>query len=158
VPLRVVLDARARLPLTSKLVQTARATPLLVVAGPEAPQEALTRLENQGASTLRVALAGPGRVDINGLLEHLGRERRTNILVEGGAEVLGALVDAQAIDEAHVFIAPLLLGGGRSALAGTGPERLADALRLTDAEVQAVGNDVYVRLHRAQTDAAPRST
>ena len=44
-------------------------------------------------------------------LDELGRRRMTNVLVEGGSQLLGSLFDAGEIDEVHVFIAPKLIGG-----------------------------------------------
>ena len=79
------------------------------------------------------------------LLNELGRRRMTNILVEGGAKVLGALLDAGEIDEVHAFIAPKLIGGaGPSPLRGEGRALMADALRLTSPKVETIGEDVYV--------------
>ena len=49
---------------------------------------------------------------LDALLAELGRRRLTNVLVEGGGRLLGSLLDARAIDEVHVFIAPKLVGGG----------------------------------------------
>ena len=43
---------------------------------------------------------------LDALLAELGRRRWTNVLVEGGGHLLGSLLDARAIDEVHVFMAP----------------------------------------------------
>ncbi len=48
---------------------------------------------------------------LESLLDELGRRRMTNILVEGGGKLLGALFDRRAVDEVHVFIAPKFAGG-----------------------------------------------
>ena len=45
------------------------------------------------------------------LLDELGRRQMTNVLVEGGGQLLGSLLDAGQIDEVHAFIAPKLIGG-----------------------------------------------
>ena len=68
------------------------------------------------------------------------------MLVEGGAAVLGSFLDAKAIDEVHVFIAPVLAGGGaaRTPIAGQGAGRIADALALTDWRVETVEGDVVI--------------
>ncbi len=68
------------------------------------------------------------------------------MLVEGGAEVLGSFLDAGAIDEVHVFLAPKLIGGAkaRSAVGGQGVARLEEALKLTDWQVERVGNDILL--------------
>ncbi len=77
----------------------------------------------------------------------------TNVLVEGGAEVFGSFLDLGAIDEAHVFIAPFLLGGceSKTAVAGRGSEQIAAGLRLTTTEVKLLDGDVYVRGWREVT-------
>src|SRR5262245_10198112 len=112
VPLRIVLDSQARLPPTSQLVATAPTTPTMVVAteGSEAAGR-LAALEQAGCQTLVLAKSDQGRVPIGQLLDHLGKLRHTNLLVEGGSEVLGSFLDAGAIDEVHVFIAAMLVGG-----------------------------------------------
>jgi diaminohydroxyphosphoribosylaminopyrimidine deaminase/5-amino-6-(5-phosphoribosylamino)uracil reductase len=69
----------------------------------------------------------------------------TNLLVEGGAEVFGAFLDVRLVDEVHVFVAPVLLGG-RSALSPVGGHGrgLAEALRFARWERQSVGGDTYL--------------
>ena len=75
----------------------------------------------------------------------------TNILVEGGAEVHGSFRDAEEIDEAHVFIAPMLVGGAaaKSAVGGRGVDRLASALRMAEWEMDRVGADLYFHGRRS---------
>jgi diaminohydroxyphosphoribosylaminopyrimidine deaminase/5-amino-6-(5-phosphoribosylamino)uracil reductase len=93
------------------------------------------------------SIPGPnGRPDLAALLQELGRRRWTNILVEGGSEVLGSFFDARAIDEVHVFIAPKLVGGRQAPapIAGLGAERLVDALQLTDWQVRELQGDVLI--------------
>ena len=75
----------------------------------------------------------------------------TNILVEGGAEVLGSFLDADAIDEVHVNIAPCLVGSAtaKTAIGGQGADRLSMALRLTEWHVEQVSGDLYIHGWRA---------
>ena len=86
------------------------------------------------------------RDDVAALLAELGRRRFTNVLVEGGGGALGAFLDADAIDEVHVYIAPLLAGGAaaRTPIAGVGIEKIADALRLAEMYVEVVEGDVVL--------------
>ena len=60
----------------------------------------------------------------------------TNVLVEGGAGLLGAFLDAGAVDEFHVFVAPKLVGGldAPSPVCGVGIERMADALHWSSSQ------------------------
>jgi diaminohydroxyphosphoribosylaminopyrimidine deaminase/5-amino-6-(5-phosphoribosylamino)uracil reductase len=70
----------------------------------------------------------------------------TNILVEGGAEILGSFLDACAIDEVHVFVAPRLLGGsaGRTPIGGLGAATIASALPVVETSVEVIEGDVLV--------------
>jgi diaminohydroxyphosphoribosylaminopyrimidine deaminase/5-amino-6-(5-phosphoribosylamino)uracil reductase len=144
-PVRVVLDSRGSLRASSRLVQTAREAPVLVAAaGPVAEGEA-DELRAAGCEVLVLAAAG-GRTAVTPLLDELGRRRMTNVLVEGGAGVLGSFLDADAIDEVHVFIAPRLVGGAdaRTPIGGWGIEKIRDALRVAEWQVEQLEGDVYV--------------
>src|SRR5262249_7269735 len=99
--LRVVLDSRGRLPATSLLARTAKDTPTLVVPAGDLPAARAEELRATGCDLLALP-AAQGRPDVAALLDELGRRRITNVLVEGGGEVLGSFVDAGVIDEVHV--------------------------------------------------------
>jgi diaminohydroxyphosphoribosylaminopyrimidine deaminase/5-amino-6-(5-phosphoribosylamino)uracil reductase len=147
---RVVLDSQARLPPASQLVQTAQLVPMLLVTSSSTPEAKLALLRAAGCQVLMLEPDALGRPDLQHLLVHLGRQRATNLLVEGGAQVLGSFLDAGAIDEVHVFIAPRLIGGAaaKTAITGTGLERIAAALLLTETAVELIDGDIYVRGRR----------
>ena len=100
---RVILDRQARLPLDSQLVRTARETPVLL-ATCCTDSARLDPLRSAGCEILVLPAAETG-VSLPDLLRELGRRRWTNLLIEGGATVLGDCLDARAIDEVHVFMA-----------------------------------------------------
>jgi diaminohydroxyphosphoribosylaminopyrimidine deaminase/5-amino-6-(5-phosphoribosylamino)uracil reductase len=135
---RVVLDSRARLPAGSRLVQTVSEAPLLLVTTGAKPADLIA----QGVELL--TLAGENRPAVAALLDELGRRRMTNLLVEGGGAVLGSFRDAGAVDEVHVFIAPMLIGGtaAKGPVGGDGADRLADAFRLSHWEFERIGPDL----------------
>jgi diaminohydroxyphosphoribosylaminopyrimidine deaminase/5-amino-6-(5-phosphoribosylamino)uracil reductase len=142
---RVVLDSKGRLPPAGRLASSARQTPVLVATAAAAPEN-IAELRECGCEVLGLP-GGDGRVDVSALLAEMGRRRYTNVLVEGGAEVLGSFRDAGAIDEVHVFIAPRLAGGAeaRTPMGGRGVERIAEALRLAEWRFEDVAGDLYVR-------------
>jgi diaminohydroxyphosphoribosylaminopyrimidine deaminase/5-amino-6-(5-phosphoribosylamino)uracil reductase len=161
---RIVVDSQASLSLDSQLVRTAREAPVLVAVGAGAAQENIDRLTAAGCEMVACHRSkhsqpsplpkgeGAGRisadqsVSIPALLDELGRRRMTNVLVEGGSKLLGALFDAGEIDEVHVFIAPKLIGGANapSPIAGAGLDKIAAALSVSDIELRHVGEDVYL--------------
>jgi diaminohydroxyphosphoribosylaminopyrimidine deaminase / 5-amino-6-(5-phosphoribosylamino)uracil reductase len=151
VAIRIVVDSRADLALASQLVRTAADAPVLVAAGADAPQEHIDRLTSAGCEVIvcrstQTKSDAQHCVAIAALLEELGRRRMTNVLLEGGGELLGALFDAGAIDEIHVFIAPKLVGGriAPTPIGGVGLDKITSALKLDDIQTRHVGDDLYV--------------
>lgn len=142
VAMRIVLDSRGRLPVDCQLVRTARDVPLILTVTEGAESERLKSLQERGCQILQLP-SRAGHADVPALLAELGRRRLTNVLVEGGAGILGSFRDADAIDEVHVFIAPRLMGGARavSPIAGHGAERIADSLALNHWEVTMIGEE-----------------
>jgi diaminohydroxyphosphoribosylaminopyrimidine deaminase / 5-amino-6-(5-phosphoribosylamino)uracil reductase len=128
---RIVLDSRLRLPLDSRLVRTARKGPVRVVCR-SARSSRRRELERRGVR-VTVAPAGPGRVPLDWLIARLSEEGLTSLMVEGGSEVLGEFLAHRLVDQVALFRGPLLLGGrdSRPAFGAVGPDRLRDALRLT---------------------------
>jgi diaminohydroxyphosphoribosylaminopyrimidine deaminase/5-amino-6-(5-phosphoribosylamino)uracil reductase len=112
-PLRVVFDRQARLPLDSQLVSTLDESPLLVVAAPDADPSRQIALREAG---VEVVLAG----GIGAALSELGRRQITSLFLEGGATLATAFVEADAIDQARTFVAPILLGTGDPRAGGVG--------------------------------------
>lgn len=103
-PVRVVLDRGLRLPLASRLVATARTTPLWVVTDPAAPAENERMLREAGAQVWR--LGG----DLMVVLKHLAAQGITRLMVEGGPTVAAAFLRADLVDEAVLFRSPQPIG------------------------------------------------
>jgi diaminohydroxyphosphoribosylaminopyrimidine deaminase / 5-amino-6-(5-phosphoribosylamino)uracil reductase len=134
-PMRVVFDRTARTPLTSRLVQTARDTPLVIVAERPDPARA-------------AALAGAGvEIVIAASLDEALRALRQRgvraLLVEGGARVAGALLTEAAVDRLVIFQAPCVLGAGALGAFAFAPARTpADASRLPIVERRTLDDDL----------------
>jgi diaminohydroxyphosphoribosylaminopyrimidine deaminase/5-amino-6-(5-phosphoribosylamino)uracil reductase len=142
-PVRVIFDSEARLPLDSQLVRTVDEAPLLVVIGPGADANRARGLENAGAELIAVAGRDPAERIVAALTE-LGRRRITSLLLEGGPALAGSFAAAGEIDELRLFIAPILLGGGRSPLEGTGAHSIDDALHALALESEPSGDDILI--------------
>jgi diaminohydroxyphosphoribosylaminopyrimidine deaminase / 5-amino-6-(5-phosphoribosylamino)uracil reductase len=138
-PVRVVLDARLRLPVGSALATSARATPVWVVADPDAPAEAERALRELGVEVLR-APAQAGRLDLAGVLKLLAGRGITRLMVEGGPTVAAAFVAADLVDEAALFRSRKTIGpDGVDALEGMRIEAMTG--RLTALGREPVGED-----------------
>ena len=149
---RVVLTASGELPERCQLRATAREVPVIVFTG-AGNEGKLAGWAADGAEVVALAVGDNG-VSIDAVLADLGRRRMTNVLVEGGAGVHGAFLDARAADEVHVFVAPKLAGGaGPGPVDGRGADRIADALALTAFTATASGEDVYLHGFPVDLDA-----
>jgi diaminohydroxyphosphoribosylaminopyrimidine deaminase/5-amino-6-(5-phosphoribosylamino)uracil reductase len=150
-PVRIVLDSHGRLPPPSQLAQTARETPLLLVAAEDLSQTRVAELHERGIDVLLLP-TDQGRPQAAMLLAELGRRRMTNVLVEGGSAVLGSFFDAGAIDEVHVAIAPRLVGGvaAKGPIGGLGVGPLARAPLLAEWRAEIVEGNILLhgRLER----------
>lgn len=142
---RIILDSQCRLPITSKLAQSARETPVLIATTNQADSTRRKALADLGCECLELPIRKE-KPSVAALLDELGRRRMTNVLVEGGAAVLGSFLDAKAIDEVHVFIAPLLAGGSeaKSPIAGKGIEKISEALSLAEWQIDLIDRDVLL--------------
>ena len=142
---RIVLDTEASLDSQSALVRTAGETPVLVAAGSASSAANRARLSAAGCEVWVCPGESPA-ARLDALLAELGRRRMTNVLVEGGGRLLGSLLDARAIDEVHVFLAPKLLGGAAAptAVAGGGIAAVAEALQLETPTVRQLDGDIYL--------------
>lgn len=140
---RVVLDEQLRLSPDSQLAKTAREFPTLVFASESANDCVASALATLGVEVLRDASGGR---DLQNVLRELGGRSIQSLLIEGGAHVAGALLDACLIDKVSFFIAPIIIGGrdAPAAILGIGAEKIADAINLQEVEVIHHGRDIEV--------------
>lgn len=148
-PTRIILDSMARLPVESKLVQSARDLPLIVLVGPDAPEERRDHLAESGVRLIEVP-AENGKIDLEKALAALGAEGFTRILAEGGSEVAGSLVLNDLLDEIVIFRAPVVVGpDGVRALAGSALSAIERSPRYLPADSARIGADQMQRYYRA---------
>jgi len=145
-PARVVFDSEGRLPASSQLVRSARDVPLYVVCSRGASRASTDALEAAGAEVI----VAPGENEgarVRSALSELGARGVQSLLLEGGPHLAGAFLDAGEIDEARLFIAPMLVGGRRARvpLEGQGVEAIDAARRALSSQVERVHDDVLIR-------------
>jgi diaminohydroxyphosphoribosylaminopyrimidine deaminase/5-amino-6-(5-phosphoribosylamino)uracil reductase len=111
-PLRVVFDHSARLPRDSQLLKTLDESPVLIVVAPDADPARVDALRSAGAEIL----AADG---IPTALAELGSRQITSLFLEGGPSLAAAFVEADAVDQARTFVAPILIGRADPRAGGT---------------------------------------
>ncbi|MFB9867362.1 bifunctional diaminohydroxyphosphoribosylaminopyrimidine deaminase/5-amino-6-(5-phosphoribosylamino)uracil reductase RibD [Vreelandella sulfidaeris] len=140
-PLRVILDTHLRLPLAAACLTEPGRT--LVITTPDHSAEKRARLTQAGAEVQVLPAGNDGRIDLALMLQWLVENEQVNeLLVETGATLAGAMLDAELVDELQLFVAPTLLGGdARPLFALPGLARMADQRRLAIHDMRAVGRD-----------------
>ncbi|MFF0064274.1 bifunctional diaminohydroxyphosphoribosylaminopyrimidine deaminase/5-amino-6-(5-phosphoribosylamino)uracil reductase RibD [Streptomyces sp. NPDC005279] len=133
-PLRVVVDTEGTAVKPGARVLDDAAPTLIAVA-----EDAETGLRD----VVRLPRAANG-LSVPALLEALHRRGVRSVLLEGGPTLAGAFVAAGAVDKVVGYLAPVLLGAGRTALAGAGISTIAEALRLDMTETVRIGPDLRV--------------
>jgi diaminohydroxyphosphoribosylaminopyrimidine deaminase/5-amino-6-(5-phosphoribosylamino)uracil reductase len=144
-PRRVVFDSEARLPVSSQLVQGVAEVPVTVVCSRAAARTSVQALESAGVDVI-VATGQNERARVENALDELGSREVQSLLLEGGPHLAGAFLEAGEIDEARIFIAPLMTGGreARTAVEGIGIQQIAAAPRALHVDVDRLDDDVLI--------------
>ncbi len=145
---RIVLDPQLAINEQAQLVTTIDQAATIIVTAERAVQTSKAEaLRHAGAEVLGIPVVG-GRLDLDALLNELGRRQMTNVMVEGGGRTLGAFFDAGLTDEAVVFVARRLIGGRQavSPLNGEGLAQVDQAAKPILTKVSRVGPDDMYRI------------
>lgn len=150
-PVRIVADSRLRLPLTSKLVKTAKQVPTWLVTLENGPSERRHVFETAGVRLIEVAAGEGGYPDLGAAMRKLGDAGLTRVLVEGGAHMAAALLRADLVDRLVWFTAPGVMGGdGIAAASAFGVDLLENMPRFQRLGLRALGNDIEQTFERRE--------
>lgn len=142
-PIRIVADGRLRLPLTSKLVATAKEVPTWVVTSSGGPAERHRAFEDVGVTVIDVPETEGHGLNVRLTLEAFAKRGLTRVLVEGGSHLAAALLQAHLVDRIVWFRAPVILGAdGLPALQALGVDTVAEAIQLKLLTREEIGKDV----------------
>ncbi len=142
--LRVILDSRLRLPLDSRIVQTAKDDVIIFCSLAEEKKK--QQLVEHGIQVEQVATAGvDGRPDLHAICRFLAEREMTSVMIEGGAFVNWEALASDLVDKLFLYYAPKILAGTGSVpfAAGPGYRRMSEAAHLK-----------WFRLHRFGEDFA----
>jgi diaminohydroxyphosphoribosylaminopyrimidine deaminase/5-amino-6-(5-phosphoribosylamino)uracil reductase len=137
---RVVLDDHVGLSVESKLATTTAEAPVIIFGRSEVRDLA----EKAG-----VEIVSLDPRNLRSVLQELGHRSIQSVLVEGGAKVAGAFIDAGLVNKVTFFVAPKLIGGG-CGLVWNGVERMSEALELEHLEIIQRGRDIEVTGYPAE--------
>jgi len=144
-PVRVIIDSKLDLPSSSNIVKTTRQQKTIVFCEQQADDARQEFLEEAGCMVIR--LAGENeKLPLEEVLRVLGEMEIMTLLVEGGGEINGYLIEKGLIDKVYWFIAPKIIGGKEAPtpVGGRGIPLLKDVLLLKSMEIQRFDEDILV--------------
>ena len=144
-PIRVICDSHLRLPMDSQIVKTAGKI-RTIAAYTDAEEGTKKKLESTGVELLQIS-GKNGHVDLEKLIRTLGEKKIDSILVEGGGNIHGSLLQTGLVNRVYAYIAPKLIGGKNalSPVGGDGIEKMKDAVVLQNQEILHLGADYCIR-------------
>jgi len=157
---RVVVDTHMNTPMDCALVRSARQTPTIIACSKDSATahimgERRLRLDSMGVTIMGVPTRVNERVDLRLLLGSLAQDLgATSVLIEAGGGLLGSLMERDLVDEARVYVAPMLLADDRArgVAGGRCVETLGDARRFTLERLKRLGNDAELTYRRVRED------
>lgn len=145
-PLRVVVDSHLSLSASSALVASAGENPTLIVCAASVDAGRVDEVRGWGIEVEPVDVDAKGRPSPQAVARVLGARGLQSVLMEGGPTLAAAWWESGLVDRVMAFVAPIVIGGAGAPgpLPARGGERMDEALRLKDARVERVGEDVLV--------------
>lgn len=152
-PTRIVCDSQLRIPLDCTLVVTAKQVPVIVACACDTRSGAAKQKADALASAGVCVLSLPGadgRVDLNALMDELGRREIDSLLVEGGGTLHAQMFAGNLVDQVVVYVAPKVIGGetAKTPVGGAGIPLMADAIDLGTPRVDVLNGDVKLTYTR----------
>ncbi len=151
--LRVVLDPFLRTSPRAKIYDTSAARTVVATLEPEGSKRA--QLFTRRGVEIWQMPGGKGKLRLKALLARLVKAGVLHVLVEGGASVHGAFLEAGLVDELVLFMAPKLFGKGGLTWSGAlGVKDPAKALCFESLDAVRVGPDLMITARAASTPGA----
>jgi len=155
-PVRIVLDSRARLPLTSQLGQTATDIRTIVAVTSNANPAQIESLRQHSLEVWEFPATSTGQVALEPLLRRMVTDQLCSLMIEGGAQVATAFLQAGLVDKVAAVIAPILIGGdGLPGVHSLGVDTVEHALKLVNTRFEPLGTDLLVEGYLETKNVSP---
>lgn len=144
-PTRIIVDSSLRIPLDSRVVQTAFKVPVIVAACMNVKSEKVMNLEKMGVKVLNID-DKDGKVDLKKLVMKLGEMGIDSILLEGGGTLNFSALNEGIVDKVQFYVAPKIIGGinAKTAVEGYGIKKLSKSFNVSFNEILKVGRDILI--------------
>jgi diaminohydroxyphosphoribosylaminopyrimidine deaminase/5-amino-6-(5-phosphoribosylamino)uracil reductase len=142
-PLRVVFDSQLAIPIDAQLLSTQG---VIIVTQQSLDHHKAIVLQTKGVDIWSITPPpnlGEGREGVlQQVLTKLAQRGVNEVLVEAGANLAGAFIQAKLVDELIVYLAPTLLGSDARPMFNLPLSQMAEQYRLQQTDVRMVGQDI----------------
>lgn len=147
-PIRIILDSKLRISPAARVVNLSSEAPTVIITTKHHDPEKKSLLERRGVEVIPVD-DDHGKVNLRSLMEVLANRNITGVLIEGGAQVAAAFLEAKLVDKLYWFMAPKIVGGQAAlgAVSGKGRVQLKDAWQFAIHETKSLGDDLLLVLY-----------
>ena len=147
-PVRIIADSSLRIPIDSKIVQTAGDYKTIVACAVN-NEEKIAELEKHNVEVMLLP-GEDGRVDLKKLMQILGGRKIDSVLVEGGGTLNDSMLTAGLVKRLEVFIGPKVFGGkdSKSPIGGLGISEVSDAVKFSLLSSELIDEDILLTYER----------
>lgn len=145
-PIRIIADSTGRIPLDAAVLNDNAALTLVVVTAKASPLKIAALKAKKNVDVIIANAAETAGINLTDLFKQLAQREICSILIEGGATLIGNIVEEKLADKAYFFIAPKIVGGksAKSAVEGPGIKNLANALTLASPVIKNLDGDFLI--------------
>ena len=140
-PLKIVVDSKLRTPMNCNLMKDPKR--LIIVTTRLASKSLIKKFQEKGVQIV-IAKSSGDKVNLEELMNELGKQEITSIMIEGGAELNAAAIKAGIVDKILFFIAPDLIGEGLGAIGDLGIKKVDKRINLKNISSRKVGRDLLI--------------
>lgn len=150
-PVRIICDSSLKIPLNSKIVQTAKDVPTIIAYAKNRAansSDVISTLEKAGIELF--ATTGD-LVDLKALMDFLAKKGLDSVLIEGGGELNFSALQSGIVNKVYSFIAPKAFGGNsKSPVQGVGIEHICDSFDFKISNTRIIDTDVLIEFSRKE--------
>ena len=133
---KVILDTHLQMPATGKIYASTKPEDILIFT-------AATKIKKLKATIIQAPLKD-GRIDLKWVLQYLGKNGVGQVLIEGGAQVIGNALRLGLVDKMNIYVAPKIMGAGLDAVAGVATKDISKILKLSYVQIGRIGEDLIM--------------
>ena len=143
-PYRIVIDEDLSLGLEYKLFTDQDRERTIIFTTKDVSDDNYSKFNDQGIKIVKVSSV-KGFVDLDEVKRELYQLNILSVLVEGGKVINSSLLKSNLIDRVHIFIAPKVVGNGKSFLGDLNINDMKDAVKFTDKDIEFIGDDILFK-------------